>query len=62
MFQEKKREYLKDKINGLVTCSKNIKDLCREINEFKKVFQPRINLVNDENGNLLEDSHNISTF
>jgi hypothetical protein len=36
-FRNKKREYLKDKINELATNSKNkIRDLYRRINEFKK--------------------------
>jgi hypothetical protein len=34
-------------------------DLYRGINDFKKVYQPRSNLVKDENGDLLADSHNI---
>jgi hypothetical protein len=48
----KKREYLKDKINELATNSKNkhIRDLYRGINEFKRGYQPRNNLVKDENG------------
>jgi hypothetical protein len=52
---------MKDKINELATNSKNknIRDLCRGINEFKRGYQPRSNLVKDENGNLFEDSHNI---
>jgi hypothetical protein len=39
-FRNKKREYLKDKINDLESNSKNknITDLCRGINEFKKVI------------------------
>jgi hypothetical protein len=38
-----KREYLKDKINELTTCTnnKNIRGLYRGINEFKKGYQPR---------------------
>jgi hypothetical protein len=54
-FRNKKREYLKDKINELETNnkSKNIRDLYRGINEFKKGYQPRINVIKDENGNLL---------
>jgi hypothetical protein len=58
---EKKRAYLKDSINDLVTNSKNknIRDLDRGINEFKRVYQPRSNLVKDENGDLLADSHSI---
>jgi hypothetical protein len=37
-FRNKKREYLKDEINGLATNSKNknIRDLYRGINEFKR--------------------------
>jgi hypothetical protein len=60
-FRNNKREYLKDKINELVTNSKNnnIRDLYRGINEFKRGNQPSNNLVKDEDGDLLADSHNI---
>jgi chemotaxis methyl-accepting protein methylase len=46
-FKNKKREYLKDKINKLATNSKNknIRDLYRGINEFKKGYQLRNSLV-----------------
>jgi hypothetical protein len=46
-FRNKKREYLKDKIDGLESNSKNknIRDLYRGMNEFKKGYQPRTNLV-----------------
>jgi hypothetical protein len=56
----KKREYLKDKINELAVNNKikNIRDLNKGINEFKK-GQPRNKLVMDENGDLLADSHHI---
>jgi hypothetical protein len=56
-FRKKKRKYLKDKINELESNSKNknIRSLYREINEFKKGYQPRNNLVKDENGDLLAD-------
>jgi hypothetical protein len=59
--RNKKRKYLKDKIDELTTNSKNknIRDLCRGINEFKRGYQPRNNVVKDENGDLLADSHNI---
>jgi hypothetical protein len=48
------RKYLKDKINEIAMNSKNknIRDLYREINEFKRG-------VKDENGDLLADPHNI---
>jgi hypothetical protein len=35
-------------------------DLYRRINEFKEGYQPRTNLVKDENDDLLADSHNTS--
>jgi hypothetical protein len=37
----------------------NIRNLYKGINEFKRDYQPRNNLVKDENGDLLSDSHNI---
>jgi hypothetical protein len=57
-FRNKKREYPKCKINELETNNKNrnIRDLYRGINEFKKGYQPRIHIIKDENGNLLSDS------
>jgi hypothetical protein len=60
-FRNKKREYLKGKINELETDNKNknIRDLYRGINEFKKGYQPRINIMKDENGNLLADPQNV---
>jgi hypothetical protein len=60
-FRNKKREYLKNKFNELATNSKNksIRELHRGINEFKKGYQPRNNLVKDKNGFLLADPHNI---
>jgi hypothetical protein len=49
------------KINELATNSKNknMRDLYRGINEFKRGYQPRNNLMKDENGDMLADSHNI---
>jgi hypothetical protein len=59
-FRNKKMEYLKYKINELATYSKNknIRDLYREINYFKRDYQPRNNLMKNENDDLLADSHN----
>jgi hypothetical protein len=59
-FRNKKREYLKGKINELATNSKNknIRDPYRGTNVFKRDYQPRNNLVKDENDNLLSDSCN----
>jgi hypothetical protein len=59
-FRNKRREYLKNEVNELAMNSKTkVRDLCRAINEFKWGYQPRNNLVKDENGALLADSHNI---
>jgi hypothetical protein len=58
-FRNKKREYLKDRIDELPMNSKNknIRDLYRGINNFKRGHQPRSNLVKDENGDLLADNY-----
>jgi hypothetical protein len=48
-FRNNEKEYLKGKIN----------ELYRGINKFKRGYQPRNNLVKDENGDLLADSYNI---
>jgi hypothetical protein len=55
-----KREYLKYKINELATNSKNknIRDLYRGIDEYKRGYRPRSNLVKDENDDLISDSLN----
>jgi hypothetical protein len=60
-FRNKKREYLKDKINEIAmnNKNKNITNLYGGINKFKMGYQPRSNLVKDENGDLLTHSHNI---
>jgi hypothetical protein len=60
-FRKKERECLKDKIYELATNSrnKNIRDLHRGINYLKECYQPRSNLVRDEKGDLLADSHDI---
>jgi hypothetical protein len=61
MLRNKEREYLKGKINMLETNNKNrsIRDLYRGIKGFKKGYQPRINIIKDENGNLLADTQNV---
>jgi hypothetical protein len=46
-FRNKRREYLKDKIDELAT---NVRDLYRGINELNSGCQPRNNLVEDEYG------------
>jgi hypothetical protein len=58
-FRNKKREYLRDKINELAMYSKNNIDLHRGINEFKKAYKHRANLVKDEISDLFAYSHNF---
>jgi Fe-S cluster assembly ATPase SufC len=57
-FRNKRKEYMKDKINEHATNSKNknFRDLYRGINDFKRGYQPRNNLVKNENFDLLADS------
>jgi hypothetical protein len=38
---------------------KNMRELYRGINKFRRGYQPRNNFVKDENGDQLADSHNI---
>jgi hypothetical protein len=56
-FRNKNKEYLKGNINELETNNKNknIRDMYTGINEFKKGYQPRINIIKNDNGNLLVD-------
>ena len=60
-FRNKKKAYLKAKIEDLETTSKikNIRDLNRGISDFKKGYQPRTNLVKEETGDLLTRSYSI---
>jgi hypothetical protein len=59
--RNKIRGYLKDKIDDLAMNSKNknIRDLYNGINYFKKGYQPKSNLVRNQNGDLLADSHKM---
>ena len=52
---------MKAKFEELETNSKtkNIRYLCRDISAFKRGYQPRNNIVKDEKGDLVEDSHSI---
>jgi hypothetical protein len=61
-FRNKKREYLRDKINEIELNSKNknIRDLYRGITEFKRDYQPKTNLVKDDRGNSCGSSKNFN--
>jgi len=60
-FRNKKKAYLKAKIEELESNSKikNIRDLYRGIIDFKKGYKPRTNIVKDEKGGLVADSRSI---
>jgi len=60
-FRNKKKAYLKAKIEELETNSKvnNVRDFYRGINGFKKGYQPRNIIVKDEKGELVADPHSI---
>ena len=57
----KKKAYLRANTEELETNSKNknIRDLYTDINDFKKGYQPRCNIVLDEKGDQFADSHSI---
>jgi hypothetical protein len=52
---------LKGKIKefGTNNKNKNIRDLYKGINGFKEGYQPRINIIKDESGNLLVEPHSV---
>ena len=56
-YRRKEGEYLKAKICELETDStiNNIRDLYRGISDFKKDYQPRTNIVQDEKRDLFAD-------
>ena len=60
-LRNKKKECLKGQIDELETNSKanNIRDLYRSISDFKKAYQYRTNIVKDEKGDFVTDSHSI---
>jgi len=60
-FRDKEKAYLRAKIEELETNSKiqNISDLYKGISDFKKGYQPRCNIVKEEKGDLVADTHSI---
>jgi hypothetical protein len=60
-FPGRKREYLKEEINGTAThrTNKKIGDLHRRMNTFRTGHQARTLFVKHVNSYLLGDSHNI---
>ena len=60
-FRNKKKEYLKAKIDELETYNmiRYNRDLYRSTSDFKMGFQLRTNIVKDEKGDLVTYSHSI---
>jgi hypothetical protein len=60
-LRNKNREHVRAKINYAETnCkNKNIRELYTRLNDFKKGYQPRTNVVKDEKVDLIADSHSI---
>jgi hypothetical protein len=60
-FRNTRKEHLKAKIEELETNSriKNITDLYKGNNDFKKSYQPTTNIVKDQYSDLVADSHSI---
>jgi hypothetical protein len=60
-FRNKTKTYPKAKTDDLETNSKtkNIADSYKKINNFKKGYQPRTNIVMDEASDLVAGSHSI---
>jgi hypothetical protein len=60
-FRNKKKEYLKDRIDELETNNKNksSRNLHKRTSDFKKCYQPRTDTAKDERGDLIRDSHRI---
>ncbi|PSN35187.1 hypothetical protein C0J52_22574 [Blattella germanica] len=60
-LKNKKREYLKEKINDLEINAKNrnIRELYQGIRIERKGFQARTNIIKNENGNMLADAKSI---
>jgi hypothetical protein len=62
--EKKKKQYLKGKIDELQTNSKTktMRDLYRDINDFKKGYQPRTNIVKDDKGDIVTDCLSVLVF
>jgi hypothetical protein len=59
-FKNKKKEYLKAKTELETNRKiKNIRNLYTGVSDFKKGYLPRTNIVKDEKGDLVTDSHSI---
>jgi hypothetical protein len=60
-YRNKKKENLQAKIDEIETKSKikNIRELYRDISNFKKSYHPKTNIVKDVKGDLFRNSYTI---
>jgi len=60
-FKNKKKAHLRDNTEEIENNSKikNVRDMYRGTNDFKKGYQPRTNMVMDENDEWFVDSYSI---
>jgi hypothetical protein len=60
-FRNKKKAYLKAKIEEPETKrkNKNIRDIYRGINDFEKGYQSRTNIARDKKGAVVADCHSM---
>ena len=61
MFWKKKRDYMMAKVNKLEenSKSKNIREMYKGINEFKKGYQPRAYVIKKHDGTIVADTTSI---
>ena len=61
MFRKKKHDYMKAKVNKLEENSKNknIREMCKEINEFKKDYQPHAFVIKKHDSTIVADTTSI---
>jgi hypothetical protein len=61
MFRKKKCDYMKVKVNRLEESSKtkNIREMYKGINEFKKGYQPRAYVIKKHDGTIVADATSI---
>jgi len=59
-FRNKKMEYLQAKVTNLkLTVTQRISHLYRGINDFKKGYQPRTNVIKDDKSDVVTGYHSI---
>ena len=61
MFRKKKRDYMTVKVNKLEENSKNknIREMYKENNDFKKGYQPHAYVIKKHDGTIVADTTSI---